>query len=138
MLNSPVIQTVLCFDLGMSRTGLAIGNTLTRQARGLKVLHATNKLMRLACAQATILEWQPNYLVIGLPCYPDGKPHDMTRAVVNFTKLVASTTGLAIYWVDERYSSAIEGVNTDADAAAVILQHYFNEGGVLFTPPTSS
>jgi putative holliday junction resolvase len=138
MLNSIGIQTILCFDLGMSRTGLAIGNTLIRQARGLKTMHAANKAARLACAQAAILEWQPNYLVVGLPCYPDGKPHDMTRAALNFTKLLSSSTQLPIYLVDERYSSAIDGVNTDADAAAVILQHYFDEGGVLFELPTTN
>jgi putative holliday junction resolvase len=132
------IQTVLAFDLGMARTGLAIGNTLTRSARGLKVLHAKNKADRLAAAQTAIKEWQPNCLVLGLPCYPDGKPHDMTRAAMNFAKALATISDLPVYLVDERYSSAIAGVETDADAAAVILQHYFDEGGQLFTPPIST
>lgn len=126
------IQTILCFDLGILRTGLAIGNTLNRQARGLKVLNANNKADRLMCVKSAILEWQPDCIVIGLPCYADGKPHDMTRFVINFTYALALIIQLPIYWVDERYSSAIDGVNTDADAAAIILQQYFDEGGVLF------
>ena len=128
-------QTLLGFDLGLSRTGLAVGNTLTGSARPLTVFHANNKAKRQAAAMDAISEWKPNALIVGIPCHPDGKPHDMTRAAMNFARALHTASGLPVWLVDERYSSAIAGVETDADAAAVILQQYFDEGGVLLEMP---
>ncbi len=127
-------QTLLGFDLGLSRTGVAAGNTLLCRATPVATAHAGNKAARLAAAQAYIQEWKPHALVLGVPRHPDGAPHDMTRAAMNFAKALHSATALPLWLVDERYSSAIAGVETDADAAAVILQQYFDEGGDLFVP----
>ena len=131
--NTP--QTLLGFDLGLSRTGLAVGNTLTSSARPLIVIQANNKAKRLAAAMTAVKEWQPAALIVGLPCHPDGKPHDMTRAAMNFARALHTASALPVWLVDERYSSAVAGVETDADAAAVILQQYFDEGGVLLEMP---
>ncbi len=127
-------QTLLGFDLGLSRTGVAVGNTLLCRATPVATAHAGNKAARLAAAQGYIQEWKPHALVLGVPRHPDGAPHDMTRAAMNFAKALHSATALPLWLVDERYSSAIAGVETDADAAAVILQQYFDEGGDLFVP----
>ncbi len=127
-------HTLLGFDLGLARTGVAVGNTLMRRAQGLATVSAGNKVARLAAAQSYIQEWQPQALIVGLPRHPDGATHEMTRVAMNFAKALHEATQLPIHLVDERYSSAIEGVETDADAAAVILQQYFDEGGTLFVP----
>lgn len=127
-------HTLLGVDLGLARTGLAVGNTLMRRATALTTLHAGNKAARLAAVQSHIKQWQPQALVLGLPRHPDGAPHDMTRAAMNFAKALHGATALPLWLVDERYSSAIDGVNSDADAAAVILQQYFDEGGTRFVP----
>lgn len=127
-------QTLLGFDLGLSRTGVAVGNTLLCRATPVATAHAGNKAARLAAAQSYINEWKPQALVLGVPRHPDGAAHDMTRAAMNFAKTLHSATALPLWLVDERYSSAIAGVETDADAAAVILQQYFDEGGELFVP----
>ncbi len=127
-------QTLLGFDLGLSRTGVAVGNTLLQRATPVATAHAGNKAARLAAAQSYIQEWKPQALVLGVPRHPDGTPHDMTRAAMNFAKALFAATALPLWLVDERYSSAIAGVETDADAAAVILQQYFDEGGERFAP----
>jgi putative holliday junction resolvase len=128
-------QTLLGFDLGLARTGVAVGNTLMRRAKGLATVRAGNKAARLATAQDYIKEWQPQAVIVGLPRHPDGASHEMTRVAMNFAKALHEASWLPIHLVDERYSSAIDGVETDADAAAVILQQYFDEGGTLFVPP---
>jgi putative holliday junction resolvase len=132
---STVPQTFLGFDLGLSRTGVAVGNTLLRCAAPVATAHASNKAARLAAALGFINEWKPQALVLGLPRHPDGASHDMTRAAMNFAKALFLATALPVWLVDERYSSAIAGVETDADAAAVILQQFFDEGGDLYTLP---
>jgi putative Holliday junction resolvase len=128
-------QTLLGFDLGLSRTGVAVGNTLLKRASPLATAHAGNKAARLAAAQTYIAQWKPQALVLGVPCHPDGAPHDMTRAAMNFAKALLTATALPVWLVDERYSSAVAGVETDADAAAVILQQYFDEGGLAYQLP---
>lgn len=139
MLEAPALstspQTLLGFDLGLSRTGVAVGNTLLKRASPVATAHAGNKAARLAAAQSYIQEWRPQALVLGVPRHPDGAPHDMTRAAMNFAKALFTATALPLWLVDERYSSAIAGVETDADAAAVILQQFFDEGGDLYTLP---
>jgi putative holliday junction resolvase len=130
-------QTLLGFDLGLSRTGIAVGNTLLRRASPVTTAQAGNKAARLAAAQSHIQQWQPHALVLGVPRHPDGAPHDMTRAAMNFAKALFTATALPLWLVDERYSSAIAGVETDADAAAVILQQFFDEGGDLYELPAS-
>ncbi len=129
-----VPQTLIGIDLGLARTGIAVGNTLIRRAKGLATVRASNKAARLAAAQSYIKEWQAQAIIVGLPCHPDGAAHEMTRVAMNFAKALHEATQLPVHLVDERYSSAIEGVETDADAAAVILQQYFDEGGTLFVP----
>lgn len=128
------VQTLLGFDLGLSRTGVAVGNTLLRRASPVATAQANNKAARLAAAQSYIAQWQPQALVLGVPRHPDGAPHDMTRAAINFATQLSNASALPLWLVDERYSSAIAGVETDADAAAVILQQYFDEGGQRFEP----
>jgi putative holliday junction resolvase len=128
-------QTFLGFDLGLSRTGVAVGNSLLRCAAPVATAHAGNKPARLAAAKRYIDEWKPQALVLGVPRHPDGAAHDMTRAAMNFAKALFTATALPIWLVDERYSSAIAGVETDADAAAVILQQYFDEGGQAYALP---
>jgi putative holliday junction resolvase len=128
-------QTLLGFDLGLSRTGVAVGNTVLRTATPVATAHADNKAKRLAAAQSYIDQWKPQALVLGVPRHPDGAPHDMTRAAMNFAKSLYTATQLPLWLVDERYSSAIAGVQTDADAAAVILQQFFDEGGDLYELP---
>jgi putative Holliday junction resolvase len=78
-------------------------------------------------------EWQPNRLVVGLPCHPDGAEHDMSAKARRFGNQLHGRFGLPVDWVDERYSSAVLEVdpnmrdNLDAQSAALILEQYFLE-----------
>ena len=60
----------------------------------------------------------------------DGTPHKMTTLCERFARQLQGRYHLPVYFVDERYSSAV--VDSDAtwiddEAAAVILQQYFDE-----------
>jgi putative Holliday junction resolvase len=69
--------------------------------------------------------------VIGLPSHPDGAEHEMTVRCRRFANQLNGRFGVATVLVDERYSSAViphrRGEVIDAEAAAIILQQYFNE-----------
>ncbi|MCS7100617.1 MAG: Holliday junction resolvase RuvX [Burkholderiaceae bacterium] len=122
-------QVVLAFDYGARRIGVAIGNTLTRQARPLTVIDARDSAARWRCIAQLIAAWSPAQLVVGVPRHPDGAPHQMTARCERFARQLAGRYGLPVAGVDERYSSAVvdERRAIDAHAAAVILQQWFDE-----------
>jgi putative Holliday junction resolvase len=128
--------TLLAFDYGEKRIGVAIGNSLTRQARALMVLPNPNREQRFEAVGKLIGEWRPDALVVGLPCHPDGTPHDMTRLAKRFGNQLNGRFNLPVSWVDERYSSveaeadirrgAARADMLDAEAARIILQQYLD------------
>ncbi len=63
--------TLMAFDFGERRIGVAIGNTLTGGARPLAVIKAQRRDLRFQALSDLITEWAPQRLVVGLPRYPD-------------------------------------------------------------------
>lgn len=125
---SSVAQTIMAFDYGEKRIGVAVGNTLTRTAEPLKTIHQQFQYERFKAIEQVIVEWQPQLLVVGLPLHPDGQAHAMTAKCERFANQLRGRFGLPIEMVDERYSSvAVEGGN-DALAAAVILEQFLSPG----------
>lgn len=125
------METVLAFDFGLKRIGVAVGNTLLRQAQPLTVITSLTNDAKFADIAALIAEWQPARCVVGLPSHPDGAEHEMTVRCRRFANQLNGRFGVATSLVDERYSSAVlsqrRGEVIDAEAAAIILQQYFNE-----------
>lgn len=128
--------TLLAFDYGEKRIGVAIGNALTRHARALAVVPNRNREFRFEAMGKLIGEWKPDALVVGLPCHPDGTPHEMTQLAKRFGNQLNGRFSLPVAWVDERYSSVAadldmrdSGVSADmrdAEAARIILQQYLD------------
>ena len=125
------MSTVLGFDFGLKRIGVAVGNTLLRQAQPLTVISAPANEAKFAALQTLIAEWQPSVCVVGLPSHPDGAEHEMTVRCRRFANQLQGRFGVATALVDERYSSAViphrRGDLIDAQAAAIILQQYFDD-----------
>jgi putative Holliday junction resolvase len=123
------METVLGFDFGLKRIGVAVGNTLLRQAQALTVITAPANDTKFAAIEALLREWQPATCIVGLPLHPDGAEHEMTVRCRRFANQLHGRFGVATILVDERYSSAVisqqRGEAIDAQAAAVILQQYF-------------
>ena len=132
--------TVLAFDLGLKRTGVASGELGIGVAHALSVIDAESTDARLAAIEKLILEWQPVLLVLGLPTHEDGSEHTMTRVARNFSSKLESRFKRPVFLVDERYTSAaaetelhaagIHGKQNkamlDAVAAQLILQGFFD------------
>ncbi len=133
--------TLLAFDFGAQRIGVAVGNTLSGTARALTTLHGEKNETRFAAIEALIREWQPVALIVGLPCNDNGSPHEMTHRCRRFANRLKGRFHLPAILVDERYTSA--AASSDLDAAGVhgvkqkplldqvaaqhILQAYLNE-----------
>lgn len=138
---NPVTGTLLAFDFGMKRIGVAVGNTISQTTQPLVTLHGEQNEQRFAAIEVLIKEWQPAALVVGLPCNDDGTPHEMTRLCRRFSNRLKGRFNLPTILVDERYTSAsasmqlnemgVRGIRQkpmiDQVAAQHILQAYFNE-----------
>lgn len=124
-------ETVLAFDFGLKRIGVAVGNTVLRRGQPLTVIAAESNAGKFAAIGELIDEWRPARLVVGLPLHPDGAEHEMTRRCRRFANQLSGRYGIETVLVDERYSSAVltseRGRPDDAEAAAIILQQYFDE-----------
>lgn len=123
-------QTLLAFDYGRRRVGVACGNTLLRRASPLRTI-AVEGDARFVQIRKLIDEWRPDALVVGVPFHPDGAEHEVTLQARRFARQLHGRFNLKVHEVDERYSS-VEAERDDPDdldaaSAAVILQQYFNE-----------
>ncbi len=135
-MNTVPEATFLAFDYGEKRIGVAVGNTITRSAKALTILENTSRATRFDAIQKLVENWHPQVLVVGRPCYPDGNVHAMTRQAQRFGRQLGERFNLPVIEVDERYSSVVaeaqlrtKGPGIDAQAACLILQQYFDEGG---------
>lgn len=128
---TPRQETVLGFDFGLKRIGVAIGNTILKQAQPLTIVTAATNDAKFAVIAKVIEEWAPARCVVGLPRHPDGAEHEMTVRCRRFANQIHGRFGVTTTLVDERYSSAVishqRGDLIDAQAAAIILQQYFDE-----------
>ena len=126
-------KTILAFDYGTRRVGVAVGNTETKVSQALKTIAAPNTDVLFQELETLVKAWQPDQIVVGLPTHPDGSEHEMTAKAKRFGNQLHGRFNLPVSWVDERYTSAVlEGDpqmhdNLDAHSAALILEQYFAE-----------
>jgi len=123
--------TLLAFDFGLKRVGVAVGNTFLKQAQPLIVITAESNQARFDAIAGLLKEWQVKHCIVGLPSHPDGAEHEMTLRCRRFAHQLEGRFGVTTSLVDERYTSAVisskRGQTDDAEAAALILQQYFEE-----------
>ena len=101
-INKDAELTVMAFDFGTRRIGVAVGNTLTKAGQPLKVIAEPSEDVRFRAIKTLIKEWQPNQLVVGLPCHPDGTEHEMSAKARRFGNQLHGRFHLPVEWVDER------------------------------------
>ena len=132
--------TVMAFDFGEKRIGVAVGDTEVSIAHPLTTIAAANRQRRFAAIAALIEEWRPAQLVVGLPSHQNGAEHELSRLARKFAAQLAGRFGLPVAFVDERLTSvAAESsltaagvaprkrkLRVDQVAAQEILQDYFD------------
>lgn len=127
------LATLLGFDFGPRKIGVAIGQTLTATATALETVRAQGQRPDWKRLEALIREWQPDAIVVGLPLNMDGSEEDWSPRVHRFARQLQGRFGLSVHLVDERLSSlearrqlAIADDSTDrridAQAAKLILE----------------
>lgn len=136
------MQTVLAFDFGESRIGVAVGNSLLREATPLAVLASLPRELRFTRIGELVKAWQPDLLVVGIARNASGEESPMTARCIRFANQLEGRFRVPVIQIDERYSSleaemvrrdaraqgyARAGATLDDLAAAIILQRFFVE-----------
>jgi putative Holliday junction resolvase len=132
--------TVIAFDFGTRRIGVAIGNTLVGVAHPLVTIEGDSFAISLAAIAVLIDEWKPQQLVVGLPTHADGSAHAMPAETNAFVAALSARFGLPVAMVDERWTTELAQQALDAGkrgrrgraerdqiAAQIILQAWFDE-----------
>ena len=129
------MHTLLGFDFGTQRIGIAVGQGVTGTATALCTVTSRNGKPDWEAISALVDEWRPGALVVGLPLHADGSDSDMTGAARKFARQLEARYRLPVHTMDERLSShaakqlqqgdkhgAKAGI--DAVAAMIILQNW--------------
>ncbi len=131
--------TVLAFDFGTKRTGIAVGDFETRLAHPLTTITAADNRARFAAIERLIAEWRPALLVVGIPSHADGTEHPVGKLARRFAQRLQGRFGVRAELVDERLTSHEAGellrasgargarlkAGIDAVAAQRILETFF-------------
>ena len=137
--HHPRTGTVLAFDFGTRRIGVAVGDFETRLAHPLATLDVAENRARFAAIERLITEWRPALLVVGLPARADGGEHPVGKLARRFAQRLQGRFGVRAELVDEHLTShdaehslrsagargARLKAGLDAVAAQRILETYF-------------
>lgn len=132
--------TLIGFDFGERRIGVAVGETSTRIASPLGAIDERATAPRLRAIHAIVLEWRPVGFVVGRPRHGDGAEHEIAKLAEKFGRRLRARYALPVAYVDETLSSAAaesalaatrtrarRPSDVDAMAAAIILQSFLDE-----------
>ncbi|GJM09007.1 MAG: putative pre-16S rRNA nuclease [Lysobacteraceae bacterium] len=97
--------TILGFDFGMRRVGVAVGQTITATASALETLPARDGKVDWDRVAELINEWKPQRLVVGAPVNLDGQQQTIGKAANKFGQRLHGRFGLPVDEVDERMTS---------------------------------
>jgi putative Holliday junction resolvase len=137
-------ETILAFDFGLRRIGVAVGQQVTETASPLETIANGEDGPDWERLEALIREWRPARLIVGLPGHADGSPSEIGAAARRFGNALVRFA-LPVEMVDERYSSIeaeavlkrqrergergrIRKAEIDSAAATVIAERWLKNG----------
>ena len=132
------MQTLIGFDFGLQRIGVAVGQQITGTATALETINSHDGQPDWEAISGLLQTWRPAALVVGLPLTADGRETDFTQAVRRFVRQLKGRYHLPVHTIDERLSSreatglhhrrdaALTRKGIDALAACIILQNWLD------------
>jgi putative Holliday junction resolvase len=132
--------TLIGFDFGERRIGVAVGETSTRIASPLGAIDERATEPRFRAIEKIVQEWRPKAFVVGRPRHGDGSVHEIAKLAEKFGRRLEARYALPVAYVDETLSSAAaesalaatrtraqRPSDVDAMAATIILQSFLDE-----------
>lgn len=129
--------TLLGFDFGTRKIGVAVGQTVTRSATALTTIRTRDEKPDWERIERLIREWQPLEAVVGLPFNMDDSEADIAPRARRFARQLEGRFGLKVHLIDERLTTieargrlgraGAEPGAVDAMAAKLILETWLSE-----------
>ncbi|VAX06511.1 Putative pre-16S rRNA nuclease Yqg [hydrothermal vent metagenome] len=129
--------TLLGFDYGTKKIGIAVGQTFTATATALTTLKAKQQRPDWDKISELINTWQPEALVVGMPYDLDDSEAEVASRAQRFARQLEGRFQLPVHMADERLTSmvALQELkggrigygDIDAIAAKLILETWLSE-----------
>lgn len=129
------VKWILGIDVGSKKTGVAVGQTVTGQARPLALIRKPISQLQANNFSLFIKEWSVSCIVLGLPQLADKKLHPLEKSIRALANALEKTFSLPVYFADETLSSheARQRFGTrkeyDSAAAAVMIEDFIASNG---------
>lgn len=126
-------STLICFDYGRKRIGVAVGQTVTGTATPLETVSVEKGVPDWERIAEILRKWRPHALLVGDPVNLDGSSQPMSLASDRFVRQLSARFDYPVYRIDERLSSyeararLKDTRNLDPVAAQVILETWLSE-----------
>ena len=95
------METVLGFDYGRRKIGVAVGQTSTGFAEGIATIRADSPVGPWIKIGKLIEDWRPDALVVGLPLALDGSEPKFAKYTREFGRQLHCRFELPVNFVDE-------------------------------------
>jgi putative Holliday junction resolvase len=134
-------RTIIGFDFGKKYIGVAVGQEITGSASPLGSVKATDGIPNWDSLTSYLTQWQPDFIVVGLPLNMDGSEQQLTKDARKFGNRLAGRFGLTVEFQDERLTTAdakeqlfsrggyknLKKDNIDAESARLIIESFFEQ-----------
>jgi putative holliday junction resolvase len=130
------MSTLLGFDFGPRKIGVAVGQTVTASASALETIRSRGERPDWPRIERLVRDWRPSAAVVGLPFNMDDTETAIAPRARRFARQLAGRFGLEVHLVDERLTSiearrhlgpAASREEVDAEAAKLILETWLCE-----------
>ena len=132
--------TVMSFDYGTEKIGIAIGQSISSTTKPLSIIRAKDGVPNWLQIASLIENWNPNFFVVGLPFNIDGSNSQLLQRALKFANRLNGRFNIPTFGIDERLSSkaakekykdenrrSTVGRKIDDVAAQIILETWFSE-----------
>ena len=133
-------ETVLAFDFGLRKIGVAVGNTLTKTTMPLDIIYTKNGDTPWSDIESLLEDWKPLSVIVGDPINMDDTLSEMSRKARKFAQRLHGRFSVKVLMIDERLSSfeaksffqngfggKIKSDNIDSFAAEIVLKSWMEE-----------
>lgn len=134
-------RSVLAFDFGTRKIGIASGQSVTGSGSALPAIPCRQEKPDWAAIEAVIREWRPDTLVVGLPLNMDDSESELSTRARRFARQLNGRFNLPVFMVDERLSTREArdrlgddyrggpDARVDSLAAVLMIESFFSSGG---------
>ena len=140
------MATILAFDFGLQRTGVAVGNTLTGSASPECTLQSRDEKPDWDGISNLIEEWKPELIVVGMPIELDGSESPLKKRIERFCNQLNGRYNLPVEQENEQFTSIeaaqrlkqlrqsgrkqkVKKEEVDKIAASIILENWMKNNG---------